>query len=174
MFGRSTLLAALSLVAAIGVPHAQAQTAPSFTELTPHCLAEAANLQHLPITIILAVMKTEGGHVGSEVRNRDGSHDLGPMQINDRTWLPVLSNMHFDGDRAMARQQVRDNGCYNVNVGAWIFKKYLVEANGDFATAIGYYNSHNPGPMHAYQQRVAKNFAIIVNELRPFMMASGG
>jgi soluble lytic murein transglycosylase-like protein len=145
--------AALALLAS--VPRAaSAGTYP----VTATCVLESAKLQGIPPHIILGLLKTEGGRIGMEHVNRDGSVDLGPMQINARAWLDRLARMHFNGDRGAAYAALRDHGCYNVLIGGWIFRQYLDEAGGNYATAVGYYNSHNPGPMMAYERRFATNF----------------
>jgi len=130
--------------------------------VSPMCLVKASVRQKLPISVLLALMKTEGGYSGLESPNRDGSYDLGVMQVNDKAWLRRISTMHFGGDMRAARQEIRDNGCYNVNIGAWIFRQALDEAHGDTVLAVGYYNSHTPLYMHQYQSRVAQNFARVL------------
>lgn len=144
--------------------HAGAQVLPGLENggvvpLTADCVLRAAALQRIPPQLILGLIKTEGGRVGGQSLNRNGSYDLGVIQINDRVWLPVVANMHFGGNLTLARLALKNHGCYNVNIGAWIFRQYLDEAGGNYATAVGWYNSHNEGPMRAYQARFAENFA---------------
>lgn len=130
--------------------------------VSPMCFIRASIRQHLPLSVLLALMKTEGGSSGVEHRNKDGSHDLGVMQVNDSFWLPRIAAMQFGGDLAAARRAVRDNGCYNVNVGAWIYRQALDEAHGDTVKAVGFYNTHTPDKMYVYQKRVAVNFARVL------------
>lgn len=120
--------------------------------LTMACIMHAASLQHIPSVVIFSLLKTEGGHVGSWTTNTNGSHDLGPMQVNDQTWVPKLANMEFGGDTRKAAAALIYDGCYNVQVGAFIFKKYLLEAGGNFGRAVGYYNSHDPYYANRYRQ----------------------
>lgn len=126
--------------------------------VTPGCILRAARMQGIPPHIILGLLKTEGGHLGSESVNRDGSIDLGPMQINDRTWVPTLARAHFGGDKRLAYIMLRDHGCYSVFIGAWIFSQYLLEAHGNYADAVGFYNSHSARQKEAYERRFAMNF----------------
>ncbi len=58
----------------------------------PHlaCMLAVASAQHLPPRVLPAIHAVEGGAVGSVSPNRDGSEDLGLMQINTR-WLPTLA-----------------------------------------------------------------------------------
>jgi soluble lytic murein transglycosylase-like protein len=149
------LLAAVSIFAS-GVVCSQAKAATY--PVTAQCVLQAARLQNIPFQIILGFLKTEGGRLGMESRNSNGSYDLGPMQINSTVWVPKLAVMHFGGDEKAAWVALRDYGCYNINIGAWIFRQYLDEAHGDYADAVGLYNSHNPAPKRAYQIRFAQNF----------------
>jgi hypothetical protein len=129
-----------------------------FSPVTPSCILQAARMQGIPPHIILGLLKTEGGHLGSESLNKDGSIDLGPMQINNRTWVPLLARAHFGGNQRAAYVMLRDHGCYSVFIGAWIFGQYLSEAHGNYADAVGFYNSHNTRQKEAYERRFALNF----------------
>jgi hypothetical protein len=126
--------------------------------VTIQCIEQAANLQQVPVAIILGLLKTEGGRVGSQSRNNDGSLDLGPMQINNRAWGPIVARMHFEGNLELAEENLRDFGCYNIHIGTWIFKQYVNEAGGNLAEAVGFYNSHTPVKKLAYQRRFISNF----------------
>ena len=101
---------------------------------------------------------TEGGWVGSSQINRDGSHDLGPMQINDATWVKPIAKLMFGGDEVKARDALQWNGCFNAEVSAWGFHKYWAEDHGNLAAAVGHYNSHNPDAMKRYQLTYEKRF----------------
>ncbi|MGH8077273.1 MAG: lytic transglycosylase domain-containing protein, partial [Lysobacter sp.] len=46
------------------------------------CMSTAAQRYHLPVPILQAVVKTEGGWDGLKKRNANGSYDLGRAQIN--------------------------------------------------------------------------------------------
>jgi soluble lytic murein transglycosylase-like protein len=149
-------LAVFGLIAALVLPVA-APLAGTYP-VTAECVVQAARLQGIPPEIILGLLKTEGGHLGSESPNRNGSYDLGPMQVNNRVWVPKLARLHFGGDERAAYAALRDHGCYSIHIGAWIFRQYLQEAGGNYGEAIGLYNSHTEGPKRAYQARFAANF----------------
>ncbi|MFC4236432.1 lytic transglycosylase domain-containing protein [Thalassospira xianhensis] len=131
--------------------------------VSEQCIRDAADLQGVPPLIVLGFLKTEGGSVGMATPNKgkDGkvfSHDLGPMQVNDKVWVPVIADLHFNGNKDEARTALKDWGCYNIHVGTWIFRQYLDEANGDYIEAIGFYNSHTPAIKRKYQKKYAENF----------------
>lgn len=65
-------------------------------------------------------------------RNRNGTVDLGLMQINS-FWLKTLGT---------SAQTLIDKPCYNVRVGAWILSDCL-ERHGNTWKAIGCYNATN-------------------------------
>ncbi|MDG4549838.1 MAG: lytic transglycosylase domain-containing protein, partial [Candidatus Contendobacter sp.] len=83
--------------------------------VTVACVQQAAVTYGIPEALILAVLETEGGRPGLARRNRDGSHDLGPMQVNTR-WV------RREGLNA---RDLRDHGCYNLHVGAAILAREL-------------------------------------------------
>ena len=152
---RTFALALMTAIAASAIP-AQAQQAT--VPLTLRCFNEAADRQGLDRRVLWGLFATEGGWVGSSIVNTNGSHDLGPMQINDDVWLPTIAKMHFNGDTRQARQAVQYNGCYNAQISAWIFKTYLDKDNGNLPLAVKHYNSHTPEKMENYGNIFAKRF----------------
>lgn len=136
------------------------------TIVTPQCFIHASNVNHVSLSIAAALMKTEGGRPGMMKRNKNGSYDLGVMQVNDRTWVRKIANNYFNGDYQRAYITIRDDGCFNVLMGTQIFSTYLQEAHGDYLTAIGWYNSHTPEYMHKYQQTVISKYRYVYNIFR--------
>ena len=140
-------------------PHAgRLKTVASFLA----CVRHAAALQHVPPGVVLGIIRTESGWNGASIRNTNGSHDLGIMQVNGRTWVQVLAREEFGETTASAdaviRQMLRYDDCFNINVGTWIFGMYLDQAAGNVILAVGWYNSHDPVSMHAYQRRFRASF----------------
>ena len=140
---------------------------------TPACVVHAAVSHHLPLTVILALMRTEGGHPGTVHPNYDKhgrvfSYDLGVMQINNTTWLPEIAQRDFGGNQKLAWETIRDNGCYNVMWGAEIFSRYVDEAQGRYWLAVGYYNSHTLGPRITYTRQVARRFMEVMSDLKKY------
>lgn len=99
------------------------------------CINEAAVEYHVPAKLIISVLNVEQGKIGMAKRNRNGSYDLGPMQINT-SWWPKLSGY------GITRQEVRYKPCINVKVGAWILAEAIAGGDG-LLNGIGNYNSHN-------------------------------
>jgi len=113
--------------------------------VTTQCVMEAARYHSVPFAALLAIMDVEGGRVGESSQNTNGSEDLGPMQVNT-IWLPRLARY------GISRELVRDNGCVNVAVAAWILREHLKEAT--LWAAIGAYHSRTPRLAQKYQLRV--------------------
>jgi len=115
------------------------------------CLMLASQTYSVPPALLVGIYKAEGGEVGQEVKNTNGSYDLGPMQINT-IWMPELSEKWGVSEKT-ARRWVRDDACTNVGVSAWILKGHLNETN-DLSKAIAHYHSRTPRHGTRYKKRV--------------------
>ncbi|MBI1301410.1 MAG: transglycosylase SLT domain-containing protein [Alphaproteobacteria bacterium] len=111
----------------------------------------AAQTYDVPPALLAGIYKAEGGKVGQEVSNTNGSFDLGPMQINT-IWLPELAD-EWGVSTDKARQLVRDDVCTNVKVAAWILRGHLDETKS-LAKALQHYHSRTPQYGDKYKQRV--------------------
>ena len=112
--------------------------------LAADCLQQAADHYRVPVALVRAILKTEGGRPGLEVRNQNGSYDLGPMQINT-AWLPTLA------PRAISRAMLRDDYCVNVAVGTWILARELQRLPAQASRAQIWQNMaayHSRTPQH--------------------------
>lgn len=161
-------LVALLAMAGLGVREARATVQPyvigQLVAPDLNCLVRVSTNFGIPLPVILAILRTEGGRVGGESRNSNGSFDLGPMQVNDRVWVPVLARM-TGGDEATARSVLRDHGCANILFGTWILRQHF-ERTGDLATAVGWYHSRTPVHMQRYQERFRRNLMDMMSVLR--------
>ena len=116
------------------------------------CLLAAAHTYQVPPAVMIGIMQVEGGRVGQAVGpNTNGTYDLGPMQVNTR-WLPELAKL-WHVTPAMAKTWVRDDGCVNVNVAAWILKQKIANA-GSLYVGIAHYHSATPGEGQRYASKV--------------------
>lgn len=115
------------------------------------CLMLASQTYDVPPALLVGIYKAEGGKVGQEVVNENGSYDLGPMQINT-VWLPDLSR-RWGVSQAKAHQLVRDDACTNVGVAAWILRGHMNETQS-IAQALQHYHSRTPKYGTKYKARV--------------------
>jgi hypothetical protein len=124
--------------------------------LTAHalaaCLLSAASLYQVPPAVMIGIMQVEGGHVGQAAGpNTNGTYDLGPMQVNTR-WMPSLAQT-WHVTPSTAQNWVRDDGCVNVYVAAWILKQKITET-GSLYRGIAFYHSATPGEGNRYASKV--------------------
>src|SRR3546814_5341158 len=77
------ITAAFLAYATLGGPAARAN--PVMRPLTTECVVNAAALYHLPEPLVWTILYVEGGKVGTVSGNKNGTADLGPMQINTRS-----------------------------------------------------------------------------------------
>lgn len=107
------------------------------------CVDMASQHYNIRRDILSAVLAVEGGSPGMKKRNKNGSYDMGPMQINS-TWLPELQR------HGISEYDVTNDYCTNVLIGAWILKGELRRGGApqmntaEFWQAVGRYNSHTP------------------------------
>jgi hypothetical protein len=116
------------------------------------CVLMAANTYHVPPAVMIGIMHVEGGHIGQAAGpNNNGTYDLGPMQVNTR-WLPQLAQM-WHVNATTAQGWVRNDGCVNVHVGAWILRQKM-EESGSIWGGIAAYHSATPGLGGPYADKV--------------------
>lgn len=118
------------------------------------CLIMASQTYQVPPQVMVGILHVEGGRIGQEVGNSNGTYDLGPMQVNT-LWLNDLAR-YWNVDRQTARRWVRDDGCVNVHVAAWILRQKLDEAGGNLFYGIARYNSATPGIGTTYAYKVVR------------------
>ncbi|MCC7305824.1 MAG: lytic transglycosylase domain-containing protein [Alphaproteobacteria bacterium] len=123
----------------------------SASKIFAACLMLASQTYSVPPAVLVGIYKAEGGKVGQEVRNDNGTYDLGPMQINT-VWMPDLAD-RWGVSEPTAKRWVRDDACTNVGVAAWILRTHLNET-GSLSKAIAHYHSRTPKHGDPYKGRV--------------------
>lgn len=117
------------------------------------CLMIAAQTYQVPPQVLVGILHVEGGRIGQQVANKNGTYDLGPMQINT-LWVPELAK-NWRVPQRVAYQWLRDDGCTNVNVAAWILRQHLTET-GSLAKAVANYHSKTPTLGANYKRKVVE------------------
>lgn len=102
------------------------------------CIARSAGGRAWLEKTLWGLRDQEGGWIGAEVANSDGSHDLGPLQVNS-WWVPRLAAVTGRPERHI-RHWLKKDACFNVEAARWIFLSGLA-TTGDFWKAVGVYHS---------------------------------
>lgn len=130
----------------------------TFHEVPVTCIASAAHRYGLSISEVEAILRTEGGVVGSVVPDPNGTDDLGPAQVNT-CHLPFLSHFGY------TFHTLADNACANVMAGSWIYARCLSQSQNPLQAAACYNAGGRPwlAWQSGYVQRFAANLGISVH-----------
>ena len=115
------------------------------------CLMLAAQTYSVPPAVMVGILQVEGGAIGQQVKNTNGSFDLGPMQINT-IWVPELAE-YWGVEQTTAAKWIRDDPCTNMGVAAWILRKHMNDT-GSLSKAIANYHSKTPSRGYSYKAKV--------------------
>lgn len=124
------------------------------------CFYDLADYYEVPRVILLAVYKAEGGRVGQKVGpNKNGTFDLGPMQINTWWW----DDHDFSLDKlGISQESVQNDFCQNITVGAYILSVNY-NAYGNWADALTAYNLGKPSDnITMYLRNILENLDGVV------------
>lgn len=116
------------------------------------CIRQAAGGQAWLEKTLWGLRDQEAGWLGAEVINTNGSHDLGPLQINS-WWVPKIAAL-VGRTRADVRTWLMHDPCFNAGAARWIFLSAL-RTTGDFWRAVGVYHSPTAWRQRRYAQSVA-------------------
>ena len=115
------------------------------------CWEEAATRYQVNSNLLHAIARTESGLNPLAIgRNRNGSRDIGIMQINSR-WLPTLATY------GIAEHDLFEP-CTNIHIGAWILAGNIYRL-GYTWDAVGAYNASRPDLRRAYVEKVRRHLA---------------
>ncbi|WP_225569845.1 MULTISPECIES: transglycosylase SLT domain-containing protein [unclassified Pseudomonas] len=113
------------------------------------CWEEAARRHDLEPQLLLAIAQVESGFKVDALHvNRDGSRDIGLMQINSQH-LPRLSR------RGITEPLLLSDPCVAVEAGAFILAEFVAR-HGYNWTAVGAYNAGSSPAREAVRLRYAR------------------
>lgn len=115
------------------------------------CIARSAAGRDWLAKTLWGLRDQERGWIGAEIANGDGSHDLGPLQVNSR-WVPRLAAVTGRSEHHI-RQWLKHDACFNVEAARWIFLSGFA-ATRDYWRAIGSYHSPTVWRQGRYAQGV--------------------
>lgn len=118
------------------------------------CIRQAADGNPWLERTLWGLRDQEGGWIGAQVRNTNGSHDLGPLQINT-WWVPKIAAL-VGRPQADVRSWLMSDPCFNAGAARWIFLSAL-KTTGDFWKAVGVYHSPTAWRQRRYALSVARH-----------------
>jgi hypothetical protein len=121
------------------------------------CITQAAAQYHIPAPMIVSVLKVENGKIGAVHKNKNGTIDYGPMQINS-IWLKKIKPY------GVSAHDLQYNACTNVNVGTWILANEIAD-NKAVWEGIGNYHSKSYVPNLLYQYKISIYYSLIERAL---------
>lgn len=125
------------------------------------CMVDAGKRFGVHPGLIWAVAKTESHFRANAINpsNKDGSEDIGLMQIN--TWWLMPRAKPSDpkrlADYGFTRAHLMDP-CTNIYAGTWILSQ-SIKRHGITWKAVGEYNAVTPWKQQAYAEKVRINLA---------------
>jgi hypothetical protein len=128
------------------------------------CFALVSAFYQLPPHVLPSIATVEGGRPGLAAANRDGSADLGVMQINT-LWVAPLAQ-HTRQSQTTIRRRLLDEPCFNIAAAGAIMRIYLNETKGDLQRAVGNYHSHTPVRHHSYRLKILEAAGRLSHQLR--------
>jgi hypothetical protein len=124
-------------------------------DVSVDCINRVAMTYHVPVTVILSVMKKENGRNGLAVKNKNGTYDYGVFQINS-IWLPKIAAYGY------TRDDIQYNGCKNTEVATWIISKNMAQGKAVWSS-IANYHSHTPIYNKPYRESIYANYKKLSN-----------
>jgi soluble lytic murein transglycosylase-like protein len=113
------------------------------------CWEAAARRYGVDVRLLYAIAKTESSINPRAInRNRNGSYDVGLMQINS-SWFQLLKR------HGIEEKHLYDP-CVSLQVGSWILAQNLQRLRDPWL-AVGAYNSPTPAKARAYALKVYRN-----------------
>ncbi|EEI8515136.1 lytic transglycosylase domain-containing protein [Salmonella enterica] len=117
------------------------------------CFTQASERFQIDHRLLMAIAEVESGMNPKAIglNKRGGkvvSEDVGLMQINS-SWFPTLKSM------GITRNDLLENPCQNIYVGAWILAKNI-SSNGVNWESVGAYNAGFKGANAPFRMKYAK------------------
>ena len=116
-----------------------------FHDVPLECINHSATTFQVPAALIVSVIKTEGGWNGAAIKNKNGTYDLGVMQVNS-SWISTLKKY------GITQESLQFNPCTNVHAATWILAKAMSTKEG--WQGVGNYHSRTPSHNKRYREKV--------------------
>jgi hypothetical protein len=150
--GRALTSIAILSFMLTAAPALAKQAAPDEAAEIARCIRVAARGRSWLEKTLWGLREQEAGWLGAEVANSNGTHDLGPLQINS-WWVPRIAQLVGRPERQV-RYWLRHDACFNAEAARWIFISGL-QATGNYWQAVGIDHRPTVWRQHAYAGKVA-------------------
>lgn len=161
------LFATMALLLPVLFHAAWAQSPQAATAGGWQCWADAAARYNVPVDLLYAIARVETGSRYNLVSptNKNGSYDIGLMQINS-IHLPRLAKF------GITKKDLLEKPCVNLHVGAWLLSDAIAR-HGYTWVAIGAYNAGSHNKRKIYARKVFAMYNKIVRERRVALADAG-
>jgi len=123
------------------------------------CFKQAAQRYDVPVQLLQAIaLQESSGNPRAINRNRNGSYDIGLMQINS-AWLPTLVKHGISAEHLW-------DPCVNTLVGAWILSNNFARL-GFTTQGLGAYNAVSPHKREIYARQVLRRLTQVAANPQP-------
>jgi hypothetical protein len=131
---------------------AKRAAAPGEAAEIARCIRIAARGHNWLEKTLWGLREQEAGWLGAEVANSNGTHDLGPLQINS-WWVPRIAKL-VGRPEHQVRHWLRHDACFNAEAARWIFLSGF-HTTGNYWKAVGIYHSPTAWRQRVYAAKVA-------------------
>ena len=108
------------------------------------CFEEAGKAHRVSPELLRSIARVESGlNYGAVHTNKNGSRDLGLMQINS-AWIDILN---------LKSEELIADPCYNVMTGAGILRR-CIDRHGYTWESVGCYNAQSKGKRVGYSWKI--------------------
>ena len=116
------------------------------------CFLHAGIYYGVSPLILKAIAEVESGMNPEAINhNRNGTRDLGIMQINT-IWLKELKKY------GIGERELLEDPCLNIHIGAWILNRCIAKYGYNWR-AVGCYHSQTPGLNQRYASTICKHIS---------------
>ncbi|QUT07163.1 lytic transglycosylase domain-containing protein [Sphingobium phenoxybenzoativorans] len=148
------MLAGIAILSAAltSTPAVAKRAAPGEAAEIARCIRIAARGHSWLEKTLWGLREQEAGWIGAQIANTNGTHDLGPLQINT-WWVPRVARL-INRPEHQVRHWLRYDACFNAEAARWIFLSGL-ESTDDYWKAVGVYHSPTAWRQRTYAAKVA-------------------
>lgn len=129
---------------------------PASDRIVEQCVSHAARHFDINPLVVMSILKVEGGKVGTLSKNKNGTYDMGLMQINT-IHLPEIKKKY----PRVGWKELTYNPCVNIGVATAILNDRM-KGSKDYWNGVGNYHSKTPKYREIYLKKVKRAYNDLV------------